>query len=50
VSAELCPDCLRPLTQCECPRCRVCGELEDYCTGPIDCDDDSGDLEDKEDA
>ncbi len=46
----LCPDCLRLRHECECPRCPDCKELEDYCgCDPIDFDDNSDDLTDKED-
>lgn len=51
----LCPDCLLTRERCECPRCRTCDELEDYCRCDIpsaedtlDFDDDSDDLTDKE--
>lgn len=54
----LCPDCLRASHVCECPRCNKCGELEDYCkcdpydgqSEPFEFDDDSDNLEDKEDV
>lgn len=49
-----CSDCLLSRERCDCPRCRYCGRLEDRCKcdvplEPLDFDDNSDDLTDKED-